>query len=63
MDKANFSLSCMRMERLLKLRESLISIIKCTPRNEPHRQEYLTLSEQLDKTITEEARCLDAASQ
>ena len=62
MDKANFGLSCMRMEKLLKLRESLNPIIKCTSQSEPHRKDYLALSEQLNKTIAEEARCLDAAS-
>ena len=62
MEKGDFAVSCLRLKKLLELRESLNSVMGWVTKNERHREKYLTLRNQLNETIAEEARFLDAAS-
>lgn len=62
MNKSAFGFACYRMEKILKIKDDLILPMKAIDKEDPQRDEYVALAEQLDKVIAAEARCLDAAS-
>lgn len=62
MNKSEFIFACYRMEKILKIKNDLSGAMKAVSRDDPQCGEYVALVEQLNRVITAEARCLDAAS-